>query len=327
MTKRVALVDIDGCLVQNGKLNAALVKKLQNYDEIILFSQRSKFIQTQQAKFWAADVFRDPTEILVTPDAVDQLSKALNKPIKVSTSVDRFFGSPGKYYERELKEFENKLKKELLLQGEELNLAEFQELCQSEESVLRELLGVASNIPGDDFYPRGKVEQYVSLTGALPKLLNTNDELVVDFFDDHPKNLQEIIDHPHLPIRPNCFVVQGEHMCSLADFNQKESVSEMIPKQIVIQMEVIDNLKNYKKNLAETINHSSKIGSFFNHRITAKEQIRAIDKAIQILADTDVNVNLSSKDLNILRKSPLNTILGNTLSQIEQYATQHEHQP
>jgi hypothetical protein len=325
MTKRVALVDIDGCLVQNGKLNMALVKKLQEYDEIILFTQRSKYIQTMQASIWRADPI-NPKDILITPDAVEQLSKALSKPVKVSTSVDRFFGSPLKYYDRQLKDFEIQLKDRLIEHGEMLSLDGFErQYRESEVPIIRKLAHAAAGADPSTFYPRGKVEQYVSLTGQLPAILDTREEITVDFFDDHPENLQEIMDHEHLPIEPTCYVVGGKHMCTLEDYNHKRPQGELNTQRCVMHIEehnkieaAIDKLKAHKKLLAEQpAGRTDKLMSFFHVHASVNQQISAIDKAIQILSGADVD--LSERDLRILKQQPIKKILGDLMLKVDEY--------
>ncbi len=100
--KKVALVDIDGCLLIKGELNLNLVKRLREggYDEIILFTQRSKFVQSLNLPMLTDDTLKS------TADAVASLSAALEgKPIKVSTSVDSMFGEQFAYFDQ-LKSFE-----------------------------------------------------------------------------------------------------------------------------------------------------------------------------------------------------------------------------
>ncbi|MCE3044297.1 hypothetical protein [Legionella sp. 16cNR16C] len=331
MTKKVALVDIDGCLIQDGKLNLALAEKLKAYDEVILFTQRSKYIQTIQANIWRGGDPVTENDILVTPDAVDKLSALLGKQVKVSTSVDRFFNSPLSYYETELKPFEQNLKKALIEQGEDLNLAPFREVVTQEEVVVRQLLAQAPEVNAADFYPKGKVEQFVTLTGALPTILKTDEEIEVDFFDDHPDNLQEIIDHPHLPIKPNCFVVANHHVSTLSSFNKHQS-NNISRTEAVIRGEfsdIINNLQSYKQARADEWKKSgSEYGSnwarIFKHEVgSARNKISAVDKAIQILSGVE-GVEVSAGELKALKDGRVKEYLGDKINLIESYINEQQ---
>ncbi|KTC68288.1 hypothetical protein Lbir_2890 [Legionella birminghamensis] len=333
MPKKVALVDIDGCLVQDGKLNLALVEKLKQYDEVILFTQRSKFIQKKNANNWLMLDLHKGNNILITPDAADQLSALLGKNVKVSTSVDRFFGKPLAYYESELKPFEQNLKAALRGEVDEIDFSPIQAEVDKESPVLRELLRQGDDVSAGSFYPKDKVDQYVTLTGALPALLDTDEEIVIDFFDDHPENLQEIIDHKHLPIKPNCFIVAKQHISTLSSFNQHKSSApndtEAVARGAVT--DTIASLRNYKKDRYDEwqqtgSEYKSNWAAIFKHQVgSARNKISAVDKAIQILSGVE-EVKVSAAELKALKDGRVKELLGNSIDRIEEYMNeQHSH--
>lgn len=223
MTKRVAFVDIDGCLVIGGKLNHALVEQLKSYDEVILFTQRSKFLQIGQitrAYLLSEDVKEDT--IVNTPDAVDALSQAIKKPVKVSTSVDQYFGAPTEYYETSLKVFEQDLKEEA--QKKDPDLKAFNKRVTEEAGTIKKHLNITDERASPEtYYPQGKVEQCQGIMVHLPRLLGTEEDVTVDFFDDSKRNHTEIIDSDDkdLPKKPNCMVVSGSYICPIAKFHEQ----------------------------------------------------------------------------------------------------------
>lgn len=224
----VALVDIDGCLVVNGKLNPAVVKQLREggYDEIILFTQRSKFLQIGQiSRAYLLGVPPEAGVIVTTPDAVAALEQELGKTIRVSTSVDQFFGGATEYYGAKdgLAEFESDIKAESSSKGMDAQLSPFNLQATIEAEFIREKLRSDPNL-GENLqldadtrdtaalYPKGKVKQYQHLLEGLPTILsveNLNDT-TIDFFDDRAGNLNEVFYDKHVIKPPNRLMVVGD---------------------------------------------------------------------------------------------------------------------
>lgn len=195
ITMKVAFVDIDGCLVSDGKLNNRLVERLQEYDEIILFTQRSKYFQIQQIPraFILRDTPPEESAIVNTPDAVNALENVIPKRVRVSTSIDFTFGDPTAYYETVLGPFESALKEELKAKGDKFDRDRFNQMVQPETLALRSCLNTDENIPVDVLYPRDKVGQFESLASFLPYLLNVDSEQIsIDYYDDSIQNLEEV---------------------------------------------------------------------------------------------------------------------------------------
>ncbi|KTD61485.1 Dot/Icm T4SS effector [Legionella santicrucis] len=247
---KIALVDIDGCLVQKGQLNSNIVKRIkeENYDQVILFTQRSKYIQSLQlpSKF----LLNDEGGIITTEEAVKKLEEQLNgKKVKVSTSVDEFFGEPCNYYEAELKKFEQDFRKEYKENGDNANKAPF--VCDANEELtqIRTKKGISEvNQDPYSYFPQGKVEQYQFLINRLHQT-NSSENLAVDFFDDHIDNLKEVDQSKNINIKPNCFHVTEKQIKSLHIVNQYEHFTDQQSKGRFHLFEATaDIIKSYKNN-------------------------------------------------------------------------------
>jgi len=231
--KKVALVDIDGCLIQKNKLNKHLVELLRNehYDEIILFTQRSKLVQRTNiaAKLSASN--SPGTDILTTKQAVELLSKALNKTIRVSTSVDSVFGKPLEYFETQLKDFEERfLPAEIQRQdgdSGEVNASIVDEINNESEAVVTFFKKAPSNDYTEEGYPRKKVEQFMS----LDKELSTDGVTVTyDYFDDNYNNLIEIQEESSITNKPKCYVVTSKNILPLSAYTHELDTLKKINK-------------------------------------------------------------------------------------------------
>lgn len=79
---------------------------------------------------------------------------------------------------------------------------------------------------------------------------------------------------------------------------------------------VTNKLKHYKQFLAgeQRSDKIEKIGSFFHINAKSNQKIDAIDKAIQIL--NDVDVDLFAKDLKLLKQQPIKNILGPLIAKL-----------
>lgn len=151
MVDKVALVDIDGCLVQDGKLNMALVERLKSggYDNIALFTQRSKYMMYYR---WMRGESPSESPLFLTPDIVEALAKeGLN--VTVSTSVDHCFGAPLAYYDGQLAPFE-RLYEPLLsaykpIEGEPPTKQQQVQLIALRKEILAELKAIAATITED----------------------------------------------------------------------------------------------------------------------------------------------------------------------------------
>lgn len=148
MVDKIALVDIDGCLVQDGKLNMALVERLKSegYNQIALFTQRSKFMLYEKL----SNGIPSDTTLYYTPDIVEALEKH-GLPVKVSTSVDHYVGEPLQYYD-ELAKFERQYQQFLVGYDPTGNLTDAQtsQLSDLYKQILIELQHVAQAITEQD---------------------------------------------------------------------------------------------------------------------------------------------------------------------------------
>ena len=195
--KKVALVDIDNCLLQNGALNIALVERLKSdgYDEIILFTQRSKFIQEGQLFYHVNDGHNG---LVSTPDILQALSEQGLPDVKVSTSVDQYHGQPTEYYHRDsdgLGAFESRWLAALRKQEEHVDRSSFTLEKNKEIEGVRASLRLSLDAHPNSFYPRGKVDQYQHLLKEkLLRDIPEGQQLQVDYFDDSGSNIFEIMD-------------------------------------------------------------------------------------------------------------------------------------
>lgn len=334
MPKKAAFVDIDGCLVIEGKLNQALVEQLKAYDEIILFTQRSMYLQVGQISrsyLLSGEVGEDT--IVNTCDAVDALSKAIGKKVKVSTSVDQCFGPPTEYYETALKPFEQQLKEEAASKKDKLDFAPFNKRVSDEAAVVRKHFGIEDERAAPDtFYPQGKVEQCQGLMSHLPQLLGTED-ITVDFFDDSKRNLNEVIDSD-LRQKPNCMVVSGTYICPIAKFHEKYGI-DADPRdrkiQAKLQEDPIAKLSQYiaireaeRESSDPRSEYKSKWAEIFRPDVlSATTKISAAKKAIRILQGEE-NVVMTENELKALQQGRSKDLIGDAIDIIKESQEQND---
>ncbi|VEG89946.1 hypothetical protein [Legionella spiritensis] len=342
MTK-IALVDIDGCLVQNRTLNSALVEKLKQYDDVVLFTQRSKFLQIGQISraYALSDVPVTADSIITTHDAVEKLSNALGKRVKVSTSVDPYFADTARqgYYVDELSDFERRLKTNLednklrpdFLEKMQNFLQPFNEEVEEEADALRKKLEKDERDAPDTFYPQGKVEQYKYLLECLPD----DEDIEIDYFDDSPSNLDEITQEKALSIRPNCLLVAGRYACSLEQF--KAIYGERVDKHDidfeskVHTVQTIEDLQDYaqtrRNEKAQSTNnseyHTIWARLFSSPKRSATTKINAAEKAIRILQG-DEGVTMSAHEMAALEEGRLKNTIGPMIGAVKSYKNEHE---
>jgi len=116
--KNVAVVDVDGVLWKNGKLNRQLILFLnENFDEVYINTQRSVPVQ-----------YRNVGQLGNLPlyEIVETMKSEYHMDVAVSTSSDHLYHekTPGVYYEQEMIESERIFKEyydKILLEGINLN--------------------------------------------------------------------------------------------------------------------------------------------------------------------------------------------------------------
>ncbi len=220
---RVALVDIDGCLIQDGRLNHQLVQKLKegNYDKIILFTQRSIFLQVGQIPRQHL-LSESADEISTTPEAVQALSEALGRNIQVSTSVDHLTSGALNYYEETLKPFETELDEACIEHGDRVDFSPFNAQVKRETDSIRRRLKADEKALPEKFMPERKDEQYQYLVEELNRQAR-GEKLEVDFFDDRAPNLVEVhsLEREDI-VKPRCFVVRKQHCLELTESDIRE---------------------------------------------------------------------------------------------------------
>lgn len=289
---KIALVDIDGCLVQDGKLNQRLIERLKGYDQIILFTQRGKHIQQRSLNrkicndLMEADEASIKTLILTTYDAVTAIESELNKEVKVSTSMDHYYkGKVLDYYPQELAEFERKLK-DFYITDAGRDGAELPDHLM--RSIIKEHRMVAGSedyelATIDTFYPKGKVEQFCQLSDYLRSNYN---EFTLDYFDDHEDNIKEILSSNKILKKPRCLLVTGASTVSYNDIEKREKNSEQ-------HAGFAKALQNYIDTRAAEQQETGKIykstgARFFNKGASAEVKIRAAEKMLDnLLNETD----------------------------------------
>ncbi|KTD45355.1 hypothetical protein Lqui_2826 [Legionella quinlivanii] len=328
MTKKVALVDIDGCLVQNGKLNKALAERLKNHDQIILFTQRSRFLQITQLPAHILNPVPGH-DIDSTCDAVKQLTEYLGKKVLVSTSVDLYFGNPTEYYNNVLADFETRLADDLRKNDIEFNMAGFNDEVREECSIIKQALNIPDdlNVSPSSYYPEGKTDQYKHLVEGLSVLLDTDEQIEIDYFDDRPENFKEILREQNLSIRPNCQLVLPSYIVPFDTYKQHFSVPENEKANtvnLVHRLDTIQNLKQYKINRdleqqQQKSDFHGKWASFFKRdHANANIKISAANKAIAILSGGE-GIDISLNELKALKDKRLQVALGEFITEIEDY--------
>ncbi|VEB32280.1 Dot/Icm T4SS effector [Legionella sainthelensi] len=318
--KEIALVDIDGCILQDGKLNEDLLKKLiqGNYDQIILFTQRSKFLQVTNLKH------HQDSHLKTTEDVATELSRRLDKEVKVSTSVDTMFGAQFNYFDK-LKSFERKFlkfmnaneklithesheseirriknRKDLtendsakLIAQEQMQLlpeAELQKLkafkneideeIAAEKKIIRDYTNANPSYRTNDpdSYPKSKVLQFKDLCDELTK---EGDEIKVDYYDDSYANLDEI-EPDNIPL--NRYMVQKGKMTKYEDV--KENMHRI--------RNDIDILIHQYERLVKKFELHLDLTKLYN--ITEK-QIKQMDESAQLLISNLKELYLQSREL------------------------------
>lgn len=115
MPNKMILVDIDGCLLQQGQLNTALVAKLKRLQQkgysIYLFTQLNAGVLIEKInRALSIDPEARLNESIRT---IAQVLAALKNqgldPVQVSTSTDLFDGEPCRYYDNTIHAFEEAL--------------------------------------------------------------------------------------------------------------------------------------------------------------------------------------------------------------------------
>ncbi|QBR84335.1 hypothetical protein E3983_08150 [Legionella israelensis] len=245
---KILILDIDNCLKIDGQLNPAIIEHIQkeNYDEIILFTQRSRIVQRPAI----SRAYHDETDYFPTTSSiVDELHQLTGKEIKVSTSMDHLYGKPTSYFSEYLNEFENAvLNDPLIAEGrvsedilgtaqEELNFIKnrINEILAEDiaEEAKKQTLGeiiephLIERLFDEDepldldtiqfeadnvhlIHPRGKVLQFRHLCEDIQERYRSN-SCTVHYLDDNEDNIEEILDaSDELPIVPLCARVDNE---------------------------------------------------------------------------------------------------------------------
>lgn len=302
--KRVALVDIDGCMDQSGKLNEELIKKLSsgNYDEIVLFTQRCKHVQAANFKYSELD------PKMITADVVQQVSEALKKPVRLSTSIDEKMGKPFGYL-NELNNFEtlcmynfqlsmklaehnnavkqitslekemqalppkqkkerNKLQQKIdNLQPYLLSEKELQEIKDIQEQVDK-AEQAEMKIVGEK-YPKDKVSQYKTVQAQFR--IDTE----FDFYDDKFDNLNEITDSNEIERKPTCFLVAKQHISPTQDILPK---FEALTQELKDIKNKYDRVMEHKKEVDKKYGYIDSSLDYF-----AKQISKAKDPSAQLI--------------------------------------------
>lgn len=337
MTKRVALVDIDGCIVHENQLNQALVEQLREYDEIILFTQRSIFLQRGQItrKYQMSGVNKD--ELVNTPDVVKALGAALGKPIRVSTSIDPYYeaSEPTRYYEDVLSGFEEQLKSGVsqVKQGDPYMVpTSLVKQYDDEIALVWKKVEKSASMKEHDpssFYPQGKVEQFAHLREALPAMLGT-DDVAITYFDDSVDNLLEVAKATaEKPRAPQCLLVRESYICPIAKWqvnhpNQTKISHEM---QSQLQEMPLSKLCDYvvlregERRTSQYGEYNSRAARFFAFDFRcATTKLSAAKKAIKILQGyDDPQYCLNENELKALEQGRLKDRIGDQLDFIKRY--------
>ncbi|QRN03882.1 hypothetical protein GH742_08350 [Legionella sp. MW5194] len=327
MTKKVAFVDIDGCILHGNRLNQALVEQLREYDEVILFTQRSVYLQMAQIphKYQLSGV--EEGDLVNTPDVVDELGKVLGKRIRVSTSIDPYYknGKPMQYFDDVLKGFEDELKKAAgsVKQGEKFKLpAPLVEQYNEEITLVWDGVEKTDSIKKEDpasFYPQGKVDQFNHLSQALPDLLETHD-FEITYFDDSLHNLYEVAKETKGNMNPpRCLVVREAYISPLnnwqVDYSGQRDVSRELQSQL--QETSIAKLCKYvvlregerRESNSEYNGATARFFALDSRSATVK--LSAAKKAIKILQGyDDAQYVLNDNELAALQQGRLKDRIG-----------------
>lgn len=319
MTKKVALVDIDGCLIINGQLNMTLVNKLKQYDEIILFTQRSILMQYKNMQPYVTGLLETEDKLLTTFQVVEALQKELKKPVRVSSSLDQVFGFPLEYYEKKIKPYEEAY----LNDDPNANAMMMREIdAVWEKSHPGEKRG--PEISPGTFYPEGKINQYVLVHAYLKsqqKFAKT--PFTVDYFDDSRENLAEILGDQHQEeTKPSCKLVMGSEIINFDTYVRAYGqFSHMKPDQLAKKLEANDPGFMKQKLIADLLEmippsnlaqHKRLKMPFFKREkkdepVLNKEE-RALLNVVDILERNARITELSREDFTILQQKKYKNI-------------------
>ncbi|VVC75759.1 hypothetical protein AQUSIP_10530 [Aquicella siphonis] len=222
--RKVALVDIDGTLIlKSGGINLNLIAKLKEYDDVILFTQRSKFLQISNIYSVLAMLAPEAAvpEHITTSHVILALQAHGINPVGVSSSVDPFFGEPMCYYDGaqmeafEAEAFEMGLEVKLHPDRQPQGLSSLTREIEADNKHIQSRLASQSDdsqqhAPPDQYYPKNKVVQYAHLLREL-KSRYSDAQLEVSVFDDQADNLGEILDSKLIPEcdKPVAFLVDS----------------------------------------------------------------------------------------------------------------------
>lgn len=260
--RKVAFVDIDGTLIINGKLNLQLVDKLKEYDDVILFTQRSKFLQVSQLVSAISRIpITDSLPELTTTSHVLLALQAHGIHVRgVSSSVDHYFGEPLAYYQSgEMERFEADAYKvgiDLRYdrdtdQVPRLNLAVQQEF----EIIKSSSQSDSARLQPSDVYPKDKVEQYQRLLQSC-RVNYPYEQIDVTVFDDSETNLDEILKSPSIPLtdQPVAIHVTPDTckpmLVALQDVDQ-EKYSRLTFKNLAFFIDYLLEIKKYNESLPD----------------------------------------------------------------------------
>lgn len=309
---RFALVDVDGCLIQNGILNQNLIRKLkkEQYDHIILFTQRNKFLQVGQiVRSHLMDYQNHKTtdRILTTDDARRALAtKMKNHQIRVSTSVDHLICQPLEYFVTELENFETSLNRTLLDDRESIDLQPFNAEVERETELVREALHIEDDtLPAAAFMPKGKVQQYQHLMDHLSKQ-HSQERLLIDYYDDRADNLFEVFKANTSAIKPNCILVKANYLLVLSE----EELLSKTPENFNDDRQFYQYLfKQLFKERALNTKEYIRFGLHFNSKVMSRTiELQVLQKLLDFLDGQPV-LGLNAQEKQCLSTSPLFTSL------------------
>lgn len=322
MPKNIALINIDGHLAENGKFNNNLEEQLENFDEVILFTDRSIFKSLKQSP--------EKSSFFVC-DFVENLSQTLKKPVRVFTTVDQYFGNPCTYYQETLKNFELKLKTE-----QKKNPAQFdkqESILELKEAEIKRIRKKSTSKQKDNkngianIYKYTIVGQYTFLANYLR--ISSSETINLSYFDDNLDNLESVTREHGLPIQPQCILVGASYLLLLelyqTIYGDRLNTTDKDFKKKVSHVQKINNGINrlslyHDMREAEREQSKSEYGStwaawFKPKSISASIKLSAAEKAIRILKN-EPYVDINDKEIKALSKGRLREEIGDELLQI-----------
>ncbi len=321
---KIAFVDIDGTLIKHdGSINLELIEILKGYDEVVLFTQRSKYIQAANivAQLTNLAPKESVPEFLTTGQVISALHAHGIRQVKVSTSVDAQFGSPTEYYKSELASFEEKaFKAGLAIKAnpeDRSALNEVNELAGDEVKKMREALkGVLGpeKVEGrpDNFYPRDKIQQYRILRDHYSKIYPGMME--VSIFDDRVENLKEILDSDIIPQeqKPTVYLVSNDNIVMFESIEGLENKDCMLPC-FALLIDFFLKIKNLNSQHDDRINIENDINSIVEKLLSLEDK----DNFDNVLTNINQSLETLSKvqqlilpDNNVSLADMLNVIKG-----------------